>query len=379
MIPCQRELFDIPDDAAYFNCSYTSPLLLEAKKAGQQALNAKSNPWSITSEDFFTNIEENRTLFGQIIGSDPDNIAIIPAVSYGLALAAKNLPISNGQNIVVLEEQFPSNIYAWRRMAEEKGAGIKTVLRPENGNWTSAVLEAIDQNTAIAALPHCHWTDGTRLNLIEIGQRCREMGAALAIDGIQSIGALPFSVGTVMPDFLVAAAHKWLLGPYGFGFCYVAPKWHNGRPLEENWLNRSGSQDFSRLVQYRNEYQPGARRYDMGGASSFILAPIAAAAIRQLLEWGVEDISQTLRTITDPIADWAFRMGFKVAGKADRVPHIIGLSMPGALTGSLSPHLADNRVYVSIRGNSIRISPHLYNTPEDVDRLLSTLEKAVKG
>ena len=115
----------------------------------------------------------------------------------------------------------------------------------------------------------------------------------------------------------------------------------------------------------------------MGEASSFILAPIAAAAIRQLLEWGVEAISQTLQTITDPIGDWASRMGFKVADKADRVPHIIGLSMPGALTESLAPYLADNRVYVSIRGNSIRISPHLYNTPEDVDRLLSTLEKAV--
>jgi selenocysteine lyase/cysteine desulfurase len=142
-------------------------------------------------------------------------------------------------------------------------------------------------------------------------------------------------------------------------------------------LNRAGSQDFSRLVQYQNEYQPGARRYDMGEASSFILAPIAAAAIRQLLEWGVEAISQTLQTITDPIGDWASRMGFKVAEKADRVPHIIGLSMPGALTESLAPQLADSRVYVSIRGNSIRISPHLYNTPEDVDRLLSTLEKAV--
>lgn len=377
MIPCQRELFDMPDDVAYFNCAYTAPLLLGAKKAGQEALKAKSNPWLITSEDFFTNIEENRKLFGQIIGSSPNNIAIIPAVSYGLALAARNLPISNGQNIVVLEEQFPSNIYIWRRVAEEKGAVIKTVSRPEQGNWTRAVLEAIDQNTAVAALPPCHWTDGTLLNLIEIGERCRENGSALAIDGIQSLGALPFSVATVMPDFLVAAAHKWLLGPYGFGFCYVAPKWHNGVPLEENWLNRSGAQDFSRLVQYRNEYQPGARRYDMGGASNFILAPIAAAAIRKLLEWGVEAISGTLMSITDSIGDWAFRMGLAVADKADRVPHIIGLSMPGDLSGSLVPVLAENRVYVSIRGSSIRISPHLYNTPEDLERLLSSLEKAV--
>ncbi len=377
MIPCQRELFDISDDVAYFNCAYTSPLLISAKKAGQRALKAKSNPWSITSEDFFTNIEENRMLFGQLIDSPQDNIAIIPAVSYGIALAAKNIPLSKGQNIMVLEEQFPSNIYAWRRVAEERGAFIKTVSRPESGNWTRAVLEAIDQNTAVAALPPCHWTDGTLLNLIEIGEKCRANGTALVIDGIQSLGARPFSVATVKPDFLVAGAHKWLLGPYGFGYCYVAPKWHKGVPLEENWLNREGSQDFSRLVQYENDYQPGARRYDMGEASNFILAPIAAAALRQLLEWGVEAISKTLQSITDPIGDRAARMGLTVADKADRVPHIIGLSMPGGLPGSLAPDLAENKVYVSIRGNSIRISPHLYNTPEDVDRLLSSLEKAV--
>jgi len=226
MIPCQRELFDMPDDVAYFNCAYTAPLLLGAKKAGQEALKAKSNPWSITSEEFFTN----------------------------LALAARNISLSKGQNIVVLEEQFPSNVYIWRRVAGEKGAVIKTVSRPEQGNWTSTVLEAIDQNTAVAALPVCHWTDGTLLDLIKIGKKCRKNGSALVIDGIQSIGALPFSVAKVKPDFLVAAAHKWLLGPYGFGFCYVAPKWHKGVPLEENWLNRSGSQDFSRLVQYENEY-----------------------------------------------------------------------------------------------------------------------------
>lgn len=377
MIACQRELFDMPDDVAYFNCAYTAPLLIGAKKAGQAALNAKSNPWSITSDDFFTNIEENRALFGQLIGSAPDNIAIIPAVSYGLALAARNLPLSKGQNIVVLEEQFPSNIYIWRRVAEEKGAVIKTVSRPERGNWTNTVLKAIDQDTAITALPLCHWTDGTLLNLIAIGKRCRENDSALVIDGIQSLGALPFSVAAVKPDFLVAAAHKWLLGPYGFGFCYVAPKWHNGVPLEENWLNRSGSQDFSRLVDYRNDYQPGARRYDMGGASNFILAPIAAAAIRQLLEWDVEAISKTIQAITDPIGDCALRMGFIVADKADRVPHIIGLSMPGGIAGALAPKLAKNKVYVSIRGDSIRISPHLYNTPQDVDRLLSSLEEAL--
>ena len=377
MIPCQRALFDIPDDVSYFNCAYTSPLVLFAKNAGQEALKAKGNPWTITPQDFFTNIEENRSLFGQIIGSTPDNIAIIPAVSYGIALAARNLPIAKGQNIVVLEEQFPSNIYAWRRMADENGAVIKTVSRPDQDSFTEAVLDAIDNDTAIAALPVCHWTDGALLDLVKIGEKCRKIGAALVIDGIQSIGALPFSVDEVKPDFLAAAAHKWLLGPYGFGFCYVDPKWHSGVPLEENWLNRAGSEDFSGLVQYEDDYQPGARRYDMGGASSFILSPIAAAALKQILEWGVEGISETIGAITGQIGEWASGAGLVVSDRADRSSHIIGLSMPGGLPGTIGPDLAANKVYVSIRGNSIRISPHVYNTIEDVDRLLEALGKAV--
>ena len=157
----------------------------------------------------------------------------------------------------------------------------------------------------------------------------------------------------------------------------MAPKWHNGAPLEENWLNRAGAEDFSRLVHYRGDYQPGARRFDMGGASSFILAPIAAAALRQLLDWGVEAISETLQAVTDPLADWASALGLAVAPKDHRAPHLIGFAMPGGLPASLAPDLAANRVYVSIRGNAIRIAPHLYNTNEEVDRLRSSLEKAI--
>jgi len=228
MIPCQRHLFDMPEDVAYFNCAFTSPLLKTGREAGNAAISDKSVPWTITSGDFFKNLEENRELFARIIGSDPGHVAIIPSVSYGIALAAKNLPVSKGQNIVVLEDQFPSNVYVWMRKADEKGAEMKTVPRPADGNWTDAVLETIDSDTAVAALPNCHWTDGTLLDLVKIGRQCRNLGAALVVDGIQSLGAMPFSVSGIRPDFLAAGAHKWLLGPYGYGFCYVDSKWHGG-------------------------------------------------------------------------------------------------------------------------------------------------------
>ena len=375
MIPCQRDIFDIPENIAYLNCAYTSPLLKAAREAGRAALQAKANPWTRTSADFFSNAETARQLFARLVDCRSDDVALVPAVSYGIALAARNLPVAADQAIVTLQDQFPSNVYSWMRLAHEKRAVVKTVQCPPDSDWTPAVLEAIDSDTAIVAVQNCHWTDGSLVDLVKIGEKCRAVGAALVIDGIQSIGAMPFSIERVQPDFLVAASHKWLLGAYSFGFCYVAPQWQSGTPLEENWFNRAGSEDFSRLVDYRESYQTGARRYDQGEASSFILAPIASAGIRQILEWGVENISETLQSNTDAIANRAQQMGLGVAPAHTRAPHLIGVSKPGGFNKDLPQLLAQENIYVSVRGESVRISPHLFTTDADIDRLFTVLEK----
>jgi selenocysteine lyase/cysteine desulfurase len=377
MIPCQRDLFDIPENIAYLNCAYTSPLLTAAREAGRTAIQAKANPWTLMSGDFFTSADTARELFARLVGCQSDDVALVPAVSYGIALAARNLPVAAGQAIVILQDQFPSNVYSWMRLASEKNAVVKTVRRPPDSDWTNAVREAIDAETAIVAVQNCHWTDGTLVDLVKIGETCRAHCAALVIDGIQSIGAMPFAIDRVQPDFLIAASHKWLLGAYSFGFCYVAPQWQDGTPLEENWFNREGAEDFSRLVNYRESYQTGAKRYDQGEASSFILAPIASAGIRQILEWGVENIAQTLQGKTGAIADRAQQMGLVVAPAPARSPHIIGVSKPGGFPKDLPQRLARDKVFVSVRGESVRISPHLFTTEKDIDRLFAVLEKAV--
>jgi len=378
MIPSQRHLFELPEEIAYFNCAYTSPLLKTAADAGKKALKQKHEPWTITSDLFFKTCEDNRQLFAQLIDCDPDQVAIVPSVSYGIALAAKNLPIEKRQHIVVLQDQFPSNIYPWRRLAAEHAAEIKIVPRPNNDDWTPVVIDAIGEDTAIAALPNCHWTDGTLLDLEAIGLKCRHTGTALALDAIQSLRALPFSVKTIKPDFLTAASHKWLLGPYSYGFCYISSKWNNGIPVEENWLNREGSEDFSRLVDYRDTYQAGARRFDVGESSNFFLAPIANEALKQILAWGVNNISATLGNTTHQIAEQAKEIGFEVTARNNRAPHLIGLYLPDGLPGDLSTILSREKVFVSVRGNAIRVAPHLYNTSEDIDRLFIALKKALK-
>jgi len=373
MIPNQRSLFSIPDDVTYFNCAYTSPLLKQAEAMGKNAVAQKTAPWELTTDLFFSYLNENRALFATLVGATPDHVAIIPSVSYGIALAAKNLPVEQGQTIVVLQDQFPSNIYSWQRLARDRGASIVTVPRPADGNWTPAVLDAITPQTAIAALPNCHWTDGTLIDLKSAGEKSRACGAALVVDGAQSLGAMPFTVSEIRPDFLITTAHKWLLGPYNYGFCYASDKWHQGHPLEENWMNREGSEDLSRLVQYRDRYQHGAKRFDAGEASNFILSPIAGAALKQILAWGVEAIAATLRARTDAIAARAVAMGLEVAAGDYRAPHLIGLRHPNGFPDDLPAKLAAAKVYTSARGDSIRIAPHLYNTDEDVERLFHVL------
>src|ERR1039457_873103 len=251
MLPCQRHLFDIPADVAYLNGAYMSPLMKPVIEAGATALARKAHPWELTPDKFFTGSDEFRTTAAQLLDCSADCIAIVPSASYGIATAARNLPIKKGQRILVLAEQFPSNYYSWQRLAEDTGASLKVVPWPDDNNdWTAATLNSLTADVAIAALPHVHWTSGGRLDLVRIGAACRKIGAALVLDLTQSLGALPFSVGDVRPDFAVAASYKWLLGPYSVGLLYVAPKWQNGRPLEENWIQRANASDLSSLLLY---------------------------------------------------------------------------------------------------------------------------------
>lgn len=373
MIPCQRHLFDIPEDRAYLNCAYMGPLMHRVVEAIEAGTARKARPWTVSSEDFFTEAERARGLFARMIDARPDDIAVVPSASYGLAIAARNIPVAKGQRILVLKDQFPSNVLGWRELARARGAEVVTLERGQDGDWTRVILDAIDERTALAALAQNHWTDGSLIDLERIGARLREAGAALALDLTQSLGAMPFSVAAVKPDFMVAACYKWLLGPYTIGFLYADPKWHGGEPIEQSWMTRSNAEDFAGLVKYVDGFRPGARRFDMGEFSNFALMPGAVAAMEQILEWTPEAISETLGARTADIAARAARLGLSSPPDGSRAPHFLGLSFPEVLPPGLVEALAARNVHVSVRGQSMRVTPHLYNNDDDVARLMDAL------
>ena len=373
----QRELFEIPENIVYLNCAYMSPQIRRAREVGEKAVSRKSRPWELTPEDFFEEAEEVRALFAQLVGGDTGGVAIIPSVSYGISVAAANVSVREGQKILILEDQFPSNVYAWRVLAEQSGARLVTVSRPEDFDWTSALREEIDADTAVVAVPNCHWTDGSLVDLARVGESVREADAALVVDAIQSLGAHPFDVSEIQPDFLVASSYKWLLGPYGIGFMYIGEKYREGSPIEHNWINRRGSQDFSGLVAYEDAFQPGARRYDVGERSNFALLPMAAVALQQLIDWEVDNVSETIGALTDRIEEKAGKLGIAAIPKGRRVRHMIGLKLGTEAPDDLARRLTDHNVFVSVRGESVRVAPNLYNTEEDVERFFDVLGRVV--
>lgn len=381
MLECQRSAFSLPADVHFLNCAYMGPLPVAAQQAGMEAIGRKAVPTGIGPEDFFRDSDAARSLFAGIIGApDPARVALMPAVSYGVAVAARNLPCRAGQRIITAAGQFPSNVYSWRRLAATAGAQVLAIAPPDSGDdargpgWNRALLDAIDDRVAIVALPHVHWTDGTRFDLEAIGARAREVGAALVVDGTQSLGAMPFDLQRIQPDAVLCAAYKWLLGPYGLAFGWFGPRFDEGVPLEENWIARSDSHNFQRLVEYRDDYQPGSIRYDAGERSNFILLPMAVEALRLVAAWGADNVQHYCARLFQPVIEEVAGLGFRSEPPPGRGAHLFGLRAPaGTDLQALQDTLRQRNVHVSLRGDSVRVAPFAYNHDADAEALLAAL------
>ncbi len=372
-----RSLFDLPRDHAYLNCAYMGPMPRAAAEAGKAAYDRRMRPWEAGIQDpFFDQPEALRAEAAPLFGAAADDIALIPAASYGLAMAAQNLALEPGQDILTLAGQFPSNVYIWREKAARSGARIKTVRRSANQNWTEAVLGAIGPQTAIAALPETHWADGGRLDLAVISDRLRAQGGRLVLDLTQSLGTSRFDLSSIRPDFAVAAGYKWLLGPYTLGYAYIAPEQQGGRPLEEGWIVREGAEDFARLVDYAEHYQAGARRFDMGERSGFQLVPAALESLKWLNAFGPEALAAALLERTQALEEAVRALGV-ICDTPDRAAHYLCLALPSGAPGGMAQQLARHGVSVSQRGERLRVTPHLYTDEADIARFANAMKAAL--
>ncbi len=381
MLTCQKSRFLLPEGLHYLNCAYMAPLARDVRTAGIAGIDRRAAPYLLRPPAFFDESTRVRELFSRLVNvPDPNRIAIVPSVSYGLATVARNVPAAAGDNVVVVEEQFPSNVYTWRRLCAERGLTLQVVAAPARSDsgraaaWNVRLLEAIGPRTAVVALPQVHWADGTLFDLVRVGERARECGALLVVDGTQSVGAFPFDVAQIRPDALVCAGYKWLLAPYSIGLAYYGPAFDDGIPLEEGWLARRHSEVFADLVQYQDEYRPAALRFDVGERSNFTLLPMLAAALDLILDWTVPAIQDYCAQLTGPLTQTLQARGYWIEEDRWRGAHLFGIRRRDTPDmARVAARLDARQVFVSVRGDAIRIAPHLYNDASDTDALLDAL------
>jgi selenocysteine lyase/cysteine desulfurase len=375
MLSSQKHLFQLPDDIVYLNGAYMSPLLQSVEEAGIAGMQKKRNPGSIQSSDFFDEVDILRQRLATLVNAHPKQVAIIPSASYGLASVVNNLPLHNGKYAVTVGEEFPSDQYTIANWCRKYDKELKIIAAPiplkDRGKmWNENLLHAIDKDTAVVILSSIHWADGSKFDLQKIGERCKEMNAIFIVDGTQSVGVMPMDVNKFKIDALVCAAYKWLLGPYSIGFSYVSEYFNEGKPLEESWMNRINASDFTSLTNYVDGYKPGAARFQVGEASNFVLTPMFVTAVEQILKWEVEEINSYCKNLVSPLQLVLQAKDFWIEEEDYRASHLFGFQLPFQYnTRNLFEFIMKRKINVSLRGNTIRVSTHVYNTERDIEAL----------
>jgi len=383
MLACQREHFDMPREICYLNAASWSPLPRRTLEAARAAVARKGQPWKLPGSFANEIHERTRAAAARLINADADDVALISSVGYGVATAAKLLAIPRGSRVLVLENDHSSPVLEWQSRADAQGFVVETVRQPDDGDWTAAVLAAIERPGAppvgLASISSVHWSDGGLIDVEQVGAALRRQGAMFLVDATHGVGVLAMDVKALDPDFVIFPTYKWLLGPYGRAFIYVAKRHQDGIPLEQTAYGRRNI-NSERAVYFADvTYVPNARRFDMGERDHFISMEMAAIGMEMMAAWGAPAVVRRLNMLTDRIADGLQNTGAQMAEARFRAPHILSLGFPGGMPAGLVEGLAGEGIYVAPRLGRMRISPHVYNDEADADRFVTALARRLRG
>lgn len=379
----QKHLFSLDEGVHYLNNAYKAPLLKSCEEAALKAIAGDRTPIHLTPDSYFDTSERIRNEFSELVNCTPSQVALIPSSSYGLSSAMNNVPCGEGQHALTIENEFPSDYFALSRWAKKHDSTIKTI-RPDATSahqakdWNERIMAAITSETAVLLMSSVHWMNGTVFDLEKIGAKCAETGTYFIVDGTQSVGARFMDVQQYQIDALICAAYKWLLGPYSTGLAYFSSKFNDGIPIEESWMNRTNAKEFSNLTTYEEQYTADAGRYNVGQTSNFILAPMLLKALEQLNTWGIHAIEAYAKELVEPLRNFLLSKGIVLEEEDFFSAHLFGIKLPETVSvETIKTKLAEERIFVSVRGNFIRVSVNMFNTSEDISKLIQALDKAL--
>lgn len=377
MLASQRHMFSIPDDVTYLDAAYMTPIPSHGVEAGARGVAVKAAPWDMSINSYYDELERTRELAASFVGADAGDIAVIPATSYGIAVAASNVDVPAGSVIVMMENEHTSHRYAWYELATRKGARVVTVRRAPHEDWAVQLVSAIEQSdapVAVVAGTLVHWFEGTKVDIDLVAKAARKAGAALVLDGTQWVGAVPFDVAQVQPDFLSFATYKFLLGPYRLAFLYASKDWQQrGKPIEFHSWNRKGGERPDFYLETMPDYLPGARRFDMGERSDFAVLPIAIASMELMQSWTATAVHERLLYLNRVIWEHADGIGLSGPSPQQRAGHLSVVDLGDRYRPDIASRLKEHKAFVTVRGTKMRVTPHVYNEERDILRLFDLI------
>jgi cysteine desulfurase / selenocysteine lyase len=364
-------------DTIYLNNASIGPLPERTRLVLEEFNRRRTMPFRLPDRDLFGTLTEGRRLVAQLLSVSPGEVALTVNTGFGLAVVARALPLRAGDVVLVSDREFPANVYPWMRL-RETGVTMELVpTTPEGWPDEARLLERLeDPRVRVLAVSLVQFSSGYLADLAALSAATRRTGAYLVVDAIQAIGQVPVDLSRIQVDVLACGGQKWLLSPWGSGFLYVRRELiPTLDPPVTGWMAFEGTDDLTRLTRYDDTLRADARRFEQITLPYQDFAGLNAS-LGLLLELGVDRIAEHLRRLQEPLVRWAGRSGGRIVSPRDTHRSGILAVAPAAVEEAFR-RLKAARIICSLREGSIRLSPHAYNTVEEMERVVEVLETSL--
>ena len=360
-------------DTIYLNNASIGPLPERTRLELERFNRRRAAPHLLPDRELFAMLAETRRKVARLVGATAEEIALAVNTGFGLSMAARALPLRPGEVVLVSDREFPANVYPWMRLAD-RGVTMELVpTTPEGWPDEERLLERLrDPRVRVLAVSLVQFSSGYSTDLDRLSAATRETGAFLVVDAIQGVGHVPLDLSRTRVDVLACGGQKWLLSPWGSGFVYVRRELIGSLdPAITGWLAFEGTDDLSQLTRYDDTLRSDARRFELMTLPYQDFAGLSTS-LDLLLSLGVERIRDHIRSVHQPVLAWAEQSGARVVSPGGAHASAILCIAPDAVR-EVHRRLKAARIVCSLREGAIRLSPHCYNTVDEMERVAQAL------